>query len=299
MTNHISLVGVGVLGKAMALRLRQCQYNISLYNRTASKAQALTGNGIHAVNSLSQLFTRKPSVILTCLTDAQAMKALFCLPEIESKLLEHRPLIVNTSTIGPQDSQQMEAFFQRQGAQYVEAPVSGGPEGARTGKLACWVGPIPPDFADVLPPLLSSLSDDYVVMDSNRAAQTMKVINNYCEAVHLLVAAESILLAEKSGISQATLQKALPLGRGRSAYMDVMLNRYLYPSDLISVPLAIRIKDLDLAHALFQERTVHSTFFTPIQRIYLKTAEALRPPQDQTACFAYLSKQSQEPELEA
>ncbi|MFP1878991.1 NAD(P)-dependent oxidoreductase [Lonsdalea quercina] len=299
MTKHISLVGIGVLGKAIALRLRQCQYSLSVYNRTASKAEALAGNGVHAVSSLGQLFTRKPAIILICLTDAQAMKALFCLPEIESKLQEYRPLIVNTSTIGPQDSQQMEAFFQRQGAQYVEAPVSGGPEGARTGKLACWVGPIPPDFADVLPQLLSSLSDKYVVMDSNRAAQTMKVINNYCEAVHLLVAAESILLAEKSGIRQTILQKALPLGRGRSTYMDVMLNRYLHPSALISVPLDIRIKDLDLAHALFQERTVHSAFFAPTQRIYLKTAEALRPPQDQTACFAYLSKQSQQPELEA
>ncbi|MFP1886686.1 NAD(P)-dependent oxidoreductase [Lonsdalea quercina] len=299
MTKHISLVGIGVLGKAIALRLRQCQYSLSLYNRTVSKAEALSGNGARAVNSLSQLFTRKRSIILVCLTDAEAMKALFCTPEITSRLKKYQPLIVNISTIGPQDSQQMEAFFLRHGAHYLEAPVSGGPEGARTGKLACWAGPIPTDFSDVLPALLSSLSDNYVVMDSNRAAQTMKVINNYCEAVHLLVAAESILLAEKCGISQTILQQALPLGRGRSTYMDVMLNRYLHPSNLISVPLDIRIKDLDLAHALFREQTVHSTFFDPIQRIYLDTAEALRAPQDQTACFAYLSKQSQQQEPEA
>ncbi|OSM97422.1 NAD(P)-dependent oxidoreductase [Lonsdalea populi] len=299
MTKHISLVGIGVLGKAIALRLRQCQYNISLYNRTASKAEALTGNGVHAVSSLSQLFTHKPSIILICLTDAQATKALFCTPEIKTKLKEYESLIVNVSTIGPQESQQMEAFFQQHGAHYVEAPVSGGPEGARTGKLACWLGPIPPAFADILPSLISSLSYDYVVMDSNSAAQAMKVINNYCEAVHLLVAAESILLAEKSGISQRALQKALPLGRGRSTYMEVMLNRYLQPSDLVSVPLDIRIKDLDLANALFQERAFHSAFFDRVQHIYLNTAEALMPPQDQTACFAYLSKQSQQPEPEA
>lgn len=299
MTKHISLVGVGVLGKAIALRLRQCQYTLSLYNRTASKAEALTGGGAHAVSSLSQLLTRKAQIILICLTDAQATKTLFGTPEIKNKLEECQPLIVNISTIGPQDSQHMEAFFQRHGAHYVEAPVSGGPEGARTGKLACWVGPIPPAFADVLPQLLSFLSSDYAVMDSNQAAQAMKVINNYCEAVHLLVAAESILLAEKSGISQSALQKALPLGRGRSTYMEVMLNRYLHPTDLVSVPLAIRIKDLDLARALFQERGFHSAFFDRVQRIYLNTAEALRPPQDQTACFAYLSQQSQQQEPEA
>ncbi|OSN01931.1 MULTISPECIES: NAD(P)-dependent oxidoreductase [Lonsdalea] len=298
MIKHVSLVGIGVLGKAIALRLRQCQYDISLYNRTASKAEALAGDGINAVSSVSQLFTRQHPIILICLTDAQAIHELFCTTEIERKLQDYQPVIVNVSTIGPQDSRQVGDFFLQHGAHYLEAPVSGGPEGARTGKLACWTGPIPAAFSEALTGLLSSLCGDYAVMESNCAAQTMKVINNYCEAVHLLVAAESLLLAEKSGISPEALEKALPLGRGRSTYMGVMLNRYLHPSDKISVPLAIRIKDLELANTLFHQCAVHSAFFEHAQHIYLNTAAELSPPQDQTRCFDYLSKQTPQTKTE-
>nr|WP_244201006.1 NAD(P)-binding domain-containing protein [Lonsdalea britannica] len=128
MTKHISLVGVGVLGKAIALRLRQCQYTLSLYNRTASKAEALTGSGVHAVSSLSQLLTRKAPIILICLTDAQATKTLFCTPEIKNKLEECQPLIVNISTIGPKIASTWRRFSNDTALTTSKPPFPGAPK---------------------------------------------------------------------------------------------------------------------------------------------------------------------------
>ncbi|MEQ9887756.1 NAD(P)-dependent oxidoreductase [Pectobacterium zantedeschiae] len=290
MTHSISLVGVGVLGKAISLRLLQRHFSLSVFNRTYHKANEVAAEGAQAVPELHQLFTQEKQIVLICLKDAEAIRDVFQSEEVIHKLTLYRPLFLNISTIGPEESRWMETFFHQHGAHYVECPVSGGPEGARQGRLAAWVGPYADDFASVVNAVISSLSDHYVLMESNHGAQTMKVINNYCEAVHLLVAAEALLLAGAHGIAPDVLANALTLGRGRSTYMEVMLDRYLNPRETVSVPLSIRLKDLDLANSLFQRSAIHSKFFDTARQLYQSTADLSADPQDQTACFTYLSR---------
>ena len=290
MIDHVSLVGVGVLGRAIAMRLLHCHQAVRVFNRTIAKAQALTAMGAEVVESLDALFLHDRPLIIVCLTDADAIRDVFDVPAIKAQMARSRPVILNTSTIGPQESQWMERFFLSHGASYVECPVSGGPEGALNGRLAAWVGPLPLDDLARTQKVIGHLSDHFVMMESNPTAQAMKVINNYCEAVHLLVAAEVILLAEKSGISGDVLSKALPLGRGRSIYMDVMLDRYLHPRTHVAVPIDIRLKDLELAEQLFEQQKMRSGFFNYSHHVYSSTQEASSQPQDQTACFSQLEK---------
>ncbi|MBS4432785.1 NAD(P)-dependent oxidoreductase [Pectobacterium punjabense] len=292
MTHSVSLVGVGVLGKAISLRLLRRHFSLSVFNRTRSKTNEVAAEGAHAVPELHQLFTQEKQIVLICLKDAGAIREVFQSEEVTQRLARYRPLLLNISTIGPEESRWMETFFHQHGAHYVECPVSGGPEGARQGKLAAWVGPCVDSFASVVNDVITSLSDRYVLMANNHSAQTMKVINNYCEAVHLLVAAEALLVAEGHGIAPDVLAKALTLGRGRSTYMEVMLDRYLNPRETVSVPLSIRLKDLDLANTLFQRSAIHSEFFDTARQLYQNTADLSAVPQDQTACFSYLSRTS-------
>ncbi|WP_350327149.1 NAD(P)-dependent oxidoreductase [Pectobacterium aroidearum] len=290
MTHSVSLVGVGVLGKAISLRLLQRQFSLSVFNRTHSKASEVAAEGAQSIPELHQLFTQEKQVVLICLKDAEAIRDVFQSKEVIQKLTRYRPLFLNISTIGPEESRWMASFFHQHGAHYVECPVSGGPEGARQGKLAAWVGACVDDFSRTVNDIVTSLSDRYVLMANNHSAQTMKVINNYCEAVHLLVAAEALLVAEGHGIAPDVLANALTLGRGRSTYMEVMLDRYLNPRETVSVPLSIRLKDLDLAHTLFQRAEIQSEFFDTARQCYQNTADLSAVPQDQTACFAYLSR---------
>ncbi|WP_263058682.1 NAD(P)-dependent oxidoreductase [Pectobacterium sp. F1-1] len=290
MTHSVSLVGVGVLGKAISLRLLQRHFPLSVFNRTNRKVNDIAAEGAQAVPELHQLFTQEKQIVLICLKDAEAIRDVFQSEAVIQKLTRYRPLLLNISTIGPEESRWMETFFHQHGAHYVECPVSGGPEGARQGKLAAWVGPCVDDFANAVNDVISSLSDHYVLMESNHSAQTMKVINNYCEAVHLLVAAEALLLAEAHDIAPDVLANALTLGRGRSTYMEVMLDRYLNPRETVSVPLSIRLKDLDLAQMLFRRSPIQSEFFDTARKLYQNTADLSAEPQDQTACFSYLSR---------
>jgi len=282
---HLALVGTGTLGKAIALRLLASGYPLRLFNRTFSKAQEVAQQSV-AVRELSELFVEPFPVTLLCITDAQSIRALFCQPDIERKIAQTHPVIMNISTIGPQESERLEDFFQRLGASYTECPVSGGPEGAKEGTLAAWIGKIPADFKDRLLPVIRCLTANSVQLEDNRAA---KVINNYCEALHLLIAAEAILAAKRLGLADDIVQQALLLGRGRSVYMEVMLQRYLHPGSKVSVPLNIRLKDLALASDLFQSCGIESTYLEYSRSIYQQTMGLSTLPQDQTACFNWLS----------
>lgn len=285
----LSLVGTGTLGKAIALRLLACGYQLTLFNRTFSKAQEIAHPHSVAVQSLEALLETPHAIILLCVTDAHSLRALFCQPNIARRLALIRPVFLNISTIGPLESAQLENYFRQQGAFYCECPVSGGPEGAKAGTLAAWIGNIPAEFKEQLLPVIHSLSQHSVQLEDNQAAQTMKVINNYCEAVHLLIAAEAILAAKRSGLPAGTLTQALMLGRGRSVYMGVMLERYLHPDSKVSVPLEIRLKDLALADSLFQSCGIDSLYLDSARRVYQQTLALSPLPQDQTACFSWLA----------
>lgn len=287
---HLAVVGTGTLGKAIALRLLASGYQLSLYNRTFSKAADIAHPQSVAVRDLRELLTDAQPIILLCVTDAQSIRALFCQPDIAQRLAQTQPVILNISTIGPQESERLEAWFHSHGAFYTECPVSGGPEGALAGTLAAWIGSIPVDFRDRILPVIYSLADKCAQLDDNRAAQTMKVINNYCEALHLLIAAEAILVARRMGLAADKLQQALLLGRGRSVYMGVMLQRYLHPGSQVSVPLAIRLKDLALARMLFQRCGIESPYLENTRSVYQQTMGLTTLPQDQTACFTWLSE---------
>lgn len=290
MIDHISLVGVGVLGRAIAMRFLHCHQSVCVFNRTEAKARALISMGAEVAETLEEVFDHDRPLVILCLTDADAIRDVFDVPAIKQRMVRARPVVLNTSTIGSQESQWMETFFLANGASYVECPVSGGPEGALSGRLAAWVGPLPLDDLARTRSAIGLLSDHFVMMESNCTAQAMKVINNYCEAVHLLVAAEVIQLAEKACISSKVMQQALPLGRGRSIYMDVMLDRYLHPRTNVAVPVDIRLKDLELAEQLFERYRMHSGFSNYSHHVYLRTLQASSQPQDQTACLAQIEK---------
>nr|WED67793.1 NAD(P)-binding domain-containing protein [Pectobacterium colocasium] len=111
MTHSVSLVGVGVLGKAISLRLLQRQFSLSVFNRTHSKASEVGAEGAQAVAELHQLFTQEKQVVLICLKDAEAIRDVFQSEAVIQKLTRYRPLLLNISTIGPEESRWMEAFF--------------------------------------------------------------------------------------------------------------------------------------------------------------------------------------------
>ncbi|VVO18400.1 NAD(P)-dependent oxidoreductase [Pseudomonas fluorescens] len=286
---NVSVIGAGVLGEALIERLLNCGFSVSAYNRTKHKLEKLILKGVRPIESLDKAFVCEQKIWILCLRDEKSIREVFSCEKIIEALKLNKFLIINTSTIGPKGSAKLEGFFKEFNVEYIELPVSGGIEGALSGQLVGYIGNYPKYLRREFDFVLRALLKGHCLMQSNQAAQAMKVVNNYCESINLVVAAEALLLAETYGISKEVIGGSLGLGRGRSVYLELLLERYMSMKCCISVPLEIRIKDLELAGELFHELSIKSRFYDDALELYKKTLCSSSLALDQMDCFAFLS----------
>ncbi|PWC14044.1 NAD(P)-dependent oxidoreductase [Brenneria corticis] len=287
MRKKINIVGAGSLGSALARRLIDCGYPVSVFNRTRNKADLLIDDGAIPIYEIQDIFNDDCCIVIACLKDADSIISTF-MPLLDGRSNHpHEKLLINTSTLGPEESRRVEAFMRKIPLKYVELPVSGGPEGARQGKLVAYMGPVTDSFLPVLLEMVTVLCSRYSLMRSNQHAQAMKVVNNYCEAMNMAVAAEAIFLAEKIGLNKDEICETLPMGRGRSVYMDVLLDKYKRNDRSISFPLDLRIKDLLLVAPLLEQTCVQSFFYPQLAKAYQKALSDNPSRVDQSTYFDF------------
>jgi 3-hydroxyisobutyrate dehydrogenase-like beta-hydroxyacid dehydrogenase len=286
---NVSVIGAGVLGSALVIRLLECGFNVWVYNRTRCKLEELIFSGARSIDDLDKAFVREKRIWLLCLRDESSIREVFSSNKIIEALKRHKFLMINTSTVGPKASARLEVFFKSVNVDYIELPVSGGVEGALSGGLIGYLGKSPEYLKSDFDCVLRALLKARCLMQSNQDAQAMKVINNYCEAINLAVAAEALLLAEAYGISKEVIAGSLGLGRGRSMYLELLLKWYMSAGHGITVPLEIRIKDLKLSGELFCDLNVQSRFYDGALELYESTLFSSSVALDQMDCFGYLS----------
>src|SRR5690606_3010706 len=123
MTDTIGWIGLGNMGYPMAKNLLKAGYALNVYNRTASKAEGLVNDGATLASSIKDLCVES-EVIITMLSDDQAVKGIFL---GEGGLLNCQAegkLVINMSTVSPRTSYELEEMSKAVGARFLEAPVS-------------------------------------------------------------------------------------------------------------------------------------------------------------------------------
>lgn len=286
---EVSVIGAGLMGAALVERLLECGYRVFVYNRTPGKIEKLLGGGAIPIAVIDEGFMSRGGMLILCLRDETSIMDVFS-PVVRKMKgrRECRGMIINTSTVGVEASRRLDAFFKNSNIEYLELPVSGGVEGAQSGQLVGYIGKEPSLLRHEFCGLINNMLSDFCYMPSNEMAQAMKVINNYCESIHLLVAAEALVLAECCGIEKEVIGASLALGRGRSVYLELLLERYKSNVRDVSVPMSIRIKDLALAGELFSRLKVPSSFYSTAYEHY-STIESSSPHTvDQMESYQFL-----------
>jgi 3-hydroxyisobutyrate dehydrogenase len=277
----IGLIGCGSLGAALGERLLYAGKKVVAWNRSATRLQPLLHLGAVRAASVAEVVSACKATII-CLTDAAAILDAFESYELRA-VYRDRKLVINTSTVGPRHSAELERFFARRDLRYVDVPVSGGPEGARAGTLALLVGSVSGENQPAME-ALNALSPRQVMVGNNALAQTLKILNNLCESVNLWGAAEAIAVAQRYGIALDTIEKALTTGRGDSVYLRVLLDRLQRPREDVSVPLEIRRKDLSLALDLAVHVDVNLPLTKRTAELFSDVAATFGDSVDQTEC---------------
>ena len=215
----LGFIGIGLMGKPMTLRLINAGFKLNVWNRSPEKLQSVTDAGAIACASVAEL-VKVVDVIILCLADTEAVEAV-----VNNGIANYgtpSKLVIDLSSIHPETTRQIAVHLQRQcGMGWVDAPVSGGVVGAEQGNLAIMAGGSDHDIEiarQVLMPLYRQLTH----MGEVGSGQVTKICNQMIVSCNVLVIAEMMALAQKSGVDAAKIPAALAGGFADSKPLQIV-----------------------------------------------------------------------------
>jgi 2-hydroxy-3-oxopropionate reductase len=250
---RVAVIGVGVMGSAIAGRLVDTGAKVHVYDATPGKCDALVAKG--AIEAASaQAATAAADYVITSLNSATIVdKAVFG-PAGVAAGADSDKLLVDMSSIDAARTAEMAARLAAEtGMGWVDAPLSGGAPAAAKGTLTLMMGGSAADIARA-EPLLSRLSTNFTHLGASGAGQTVKLINQILCANAFMAVAEAVRFAEAHGVDASLVPAALAGGRADSRimqeYMAKMAQRDFSPTGRIDNML----KDLETVQGAAQDK---------------------------------------------
>jgi 2-hydroxy-3-oxopropionate reductase len=234
---RIAFIGLGIMGAPMAANLVRAGHDVIVYNRTAAKATRLAEIGATVAGSVAEA-VRDAEVVATMLPDSPDVTDV--LQGSGAALANARPgaIFIDFSTIKPETAVALHADATAKGYRMVDAPVSGGEQGAIDGTLSIMVGGAADDFAvarDVCAPVGKTI----VHVGPIGSGQTVKAANQLIVAGNLALVAEAITLLEAHGVAAGPALDVLAGGLAGSTVLArkgaAMLNWEFKPGFRLSL----------------------------------------------------------------
>lgn len=217
---RIGFIGLGIMGRGMTHNLLKAGQNVTVWNRSAARMDELAAAGAKTASSPADLAARC-DVILICVSDTPDVEEVLFGEDGVSAGVKAGALIVDHSTISPQKTVEMAKRLNAQGAAYLDAPVSGGSEGAAKGILSIMVGGAAADVERALP-ILQAYGKTITHVGAQGAGQMAKLVNQILVVVNQLAASEALLFAQAGGLD---LAKTIDAVKGGAAGSWMLANR--------------------------------------------------------------------------
>ncbi|MEO0535353.1 MAG: NAD(P)-dependent oxidoreductase [Cyanobacteria bacterium P01_A01_bin.123] len=210
----VAFIGMGTMGAPMALNLLKAGYKVTVHNRTRDREIPLASAGANRADS-PQAAAKQAAVIITCVSDSA---------DVESVVLGDRgvihgatagSIVVDMSTISPGTTRQIAATLAQHSIAMLDAPVSGGSEGAQKGTLSIMIGGNAADVEQVRP-VLAAMGSTLTHVGDIGAGQVTKAINQVIAAGTYWAVAEGMALGLKAGLDMTKVVQAVGSGAAGS-----------------------------------------------------------------------------------
>ena len=248
---RIGVVGLGTMGGAMAANLVRAGFPLAAWNRTAGRARELDGLAVTIAPSAAAL-AAEVDVVLVCVSDTPDVEAVLFAADGVAAGAAPGTLVIDCSTIDPAASRGFAARLARQGIGFVDAPVTGGSEGARDATLAILVGGEPADVERARP-VLAAIGRTITHFGPVGAGQAAKAVNQVILAGTYLGVAEGLVLALKAGLDPEQVVAALSTGAAQSWVLANRSGRMVANDYPLGFRVALHLKDLGIALAMARE----------------------------------------------
>jgi len=288
MTQRVGFIGLGIMGQAMAANILKKGYPLTVYNRTADKAEALRRAGARVAGTPS-LLADGSDVIILMLTGAEAVDAVLYGDEgllagdCEGKT------VINMSTVPPACSKDWAAMLAARGITLIDAPVSGSKIPAEQGTLVILAGG-PEEVVCAQEPLLLGMGRKVIYCGESGNGSSMKLAVNLLLGVMMEGMAEAVHLAERSGLAIETLLDAVasgPLACTLFQIKEEMFKTGSYPPQF---PFKHMAKDMQFVVAAAEESGARLPLATELAKLFSPAAAADLLEQDFAAVKTLLDK---------
>ena len=221
----IAFLGIGAMGAPMCRKLLGAGHRLTVWNRSAGKAQALTRDGARVAGSIAEAVAGADA-IFTMLTDDAACRAVWAGPGgVLASSAKPGALAIESSTVSNAWVHELAALAKASGLRFVDCCVAGRPDAAEAGALHVYAGGAPADVAEVqaiVKPYTRSFSNFGGVGMGN----AFKLIYNVMGAVHVAALAEAMQACEAAGIDLAAAAQAFSIGNTNSGHV-IRHSRYM------------------------------------------------------------------------
>lgn len=240
----IGFIGTGIMGRPMALNLMNAGHQLSVYGRRFDTVEPLLVAGALGKGTPADLASVS-DVIFTVVHDTK---------DVEEVILGNRGIIqgarpgtvvVDMSTISPSATRNIAQQLEARGVEMLDAPVSGGETGARSGTLSIMVGGKAEVFARIRP-LFEILGKNIVHVGDHGAGQVVKACNQIVVSLTFEGVAEAILLARSNGVDPARMREALMGGYASSKILEVHGQRMLDANYKAGFKVKLHHKDMNI-----------------------------------------------------
>ncbi len=214
MAEQVGFIGLGIMGRGMANNLLKAGFKVRVWNRTASRADALVEAGAELGSSPADVAAQS-DIIVTCVSDT---------PDVEQVILgedgvihgaKSGALVVDCSTISPQVTKDIAAKLAEKGVHMLDAPISGGSEGAAKGTLSIMIGGEEAQFQRALP-VFQAMGKTITHIGTIGSGQTVKLVNQVLVVGNCLAMCEALLLAQAGGVDLQKTYEAISQGAAGS-----------------------------------------------------------------------------------
>lgn len=265
----VGLIGAGNMGMGMARNLLKAGFSLVVCDIKEEPLRALHALGARTVNTPAEI-GKQCSRVLAVVLDYTQVQGVVLGAHGLKETLQKGDIFIICSTIAPQQAQELGQILEREGIVVLDAPVSGGKEGAEAGTLSVMVGGQEAAFQQCRT-LFEAIGKHIYYTGSLGNGERMKAINQLLVGVHLVATAEAVALAKKSGLDPQLMYKVITQSMGNSRVFEMKAPRMIEHDFQPRGALKIFLKDLGIVGDMAEEVGA-SVFLTPIARQLISTA---------------------------
>jgi 3-hydroxyisobutyrate dehydrogenase-like beta-hydroxyacid dehydrogenase len=219
-SERLAFLGLGIMGSRMAANLARAGFELTVWNRTTSTAEAFCSEHQAQLARTPAEAAAEASTVITMVVDGDQVRAVLLGGDGAATQARPGTVFIDCSTIGPAATREIGADLEQRGMTLIDAPVTGSSPKAQDGTLTFMVGSSDQDF-ERIGPVLRAMGELIVHCGPMGQGQMVKLINNAVAAANATVVGQALLVGSRAGVDLDALVEVMASGAGGSTMLDL------------------------------------------------------------------------------